>query len=56
MFVKTSTLLSLLLLLLQALKDNLGSKQTHFKTDPKRRGEFFVTHYAGPVNYAVSGG
>jgi hypothetical protein len=47
----------MLLLLPQALQDNLGSKnKTHFKTDPKWRGEFFVTHYAGPVNYAVRTG
>ncbi|WIA33590.1 hypothetical protein OEZ86_006714 [Tetradesmus obliquus] len=39
---------------MHALGDALSSND-HFGTDPRRQGEFFVKHYAGPVSYNASG-
>jgi myosin-5 len=39
---------------MHALTDALSSND-HFGTDPRRQGEFFVNHYAGPVSYNANG-
>jgi myosin-5 len=39
---------------MHALGDALASND-HFGTDPRRQGEFFVNHYAGPVSYNATG-
>jgi len=37
-----------------ARRDQLAGND-HFHVNPRKQDEFFITHYAGPVNYNTAG-